>query len=81
MRFPHEGQNGIPGTTVLPHDGQVVMPAEGRGPVEESELPKIPITFHPSVPTWLIGRRDLATRSGKSRSAPPSRCNRWRACR
>jgi hypothetical protein len=43
--LPQEGQNGIPGTTLASHDGQAVMLAEGRGPVddESDELLKNPI--------------------------------------
>jgi hypothetical protein len=35
IRFPQEGQNGMPVTTLASHDGHAVMPAEGRGPVED----------------------------------------------
>ncbi|MDH3289521.1 MAG: hypothetical protein OEO20_03150 [Gemmatimonadota bacterium] len=34
-RLPHEGQNGRPDTTAPPQEGQVVIPVEGLGPVED----------------------------------------------
>jgi len=45
MRLPQAGQNGMPGMTLASHDGHAVMPAEGRGPVEDEsgELLKNPI--------------------------------------
>jgi hypothetical protein len=45
MRLPQEGQNGMPGTTLASQEGHLMMPAEGRGPVEDEsdELLKNPI--------------------------------------
>ena len=37
-RLPQDGQKGSPVTTAPPHEGHSVMPADGRGPVEDESL-------------------------------------------
>lgn len=37
-RLPQDGQKGSPVTTAPPQEGHSVMPADGRGPVEDESL-------------------------------------------